>query len=257
LYKLVIETTHSEYFNIHIDEIIETELELRVKYYETLNSDSYAYYTFTTPDEQDDISYTINSIIFGARTNMWLYNGYDNLVTYDFGDFDHNGAKIDYDLAPDTTYTILLYLTSYYYYDDYTIQFYETDEEVYHLNWGGISKQYFDPILYDYVNFTVLSSCYDLVFDEVAKTITFGMIECFWDVTFDGYPNCPEEYVIGMMIGITYDSFENTLAFFSMNGFYEYQAPLPYTYSYSATVTDVSITFSSAEWASFVTQGPR
>ena len=59
------------------------------------------------------------------------------------------------------------------------------------------------------------------------------------------------------MIGITYDSFENTLAFFSMNGFYEYQAPLPYTYSYSATVTDISITFSSAEWASYVTQGPR
>jgi len=256
-YKLVIETTNSEYFNIHIDEIIETELELGVKYYETLNSYSYAYYTFTTPDAQDDISYTINSIIFGARTNMWLYNGYDNLITYDFGDINRNGAKIDYYLEPDTTYTVLLYLTSYYYYDDYTIQFYETDEEVYHLDWGGISIQYFDPFTYDYVDFIVFSSCYDLVFDETTKTITFGMIECFWDVTFDGYPNCPEEYVIGMMIGINYDSFENTLAFFSMNGFYQYQAPLPYTYSYSATVTDVSITFSSTEWASFVTQGPR
>lgn len=42
-----------------------------------------------------------------------------------------------------------------------------------------------------------------------------------------------------------------------MNGFYQYQAALPYTYSYSATVTDVSITFSNTEWASFVTQGPR
>ncbi|MFA7126969.1 MAG: hypothetical protein WC182_05355, partial [Bacilli bacterium] len=184
-----------------------------IKYYETLNSYSYAYYKVENPQEDPTISYTINSTIVGARTNMWLYDSDANLITCDFGDFDHNGAKIDYDLAPDTTYTILLYLTSYYYYDDYTIQFYETDEEVYHLNWGGISKQYFDPILYDYVNFTVLSSCYDLEFDEVAKTITFGMIECFWDVTFDGYPNCPEEYVIGMMIGITYDSFENTLAF--------------------------------------------
>ena len=253
----MIETTNSEYFNIHIDKIIETELELGVKYYETLNSYSYAYYRFTTPNAQDDIPYTVNSIISGARTNMWLYNGYDNLITYAFGDINRNGAKIDYYLEPDTTYTVLLYLTSYYYYDDYTIQFYETDEEVYHLDWGGISKQYFDPLTYDYASFIVFSYCYDLVFDETTKTITFGMIECFWDVTFDGYPNCPEEYVIGMMIGITYDSFENTLAFFSMNGFYEYQAPLPYTYSYSATVTDISITFSSAEWASFVTQGPR
>lgn len=257
LYKLVIETTNNEYFNIHIDEIIEIELELGVKYYEILNSDSFAYYTFTTPNAQDDISYTINSTIVGARTNMWLYNVFDNLITYDIGDINRNGAKIDYYLEPDTTYTVLLYLTSYYYYDDYTIQFYETEEEVYHLEWGGISKQYFDPLTYDYASFIVFSNCYNLEFDEATKTITFGMIECFWDVTFDGYPNSPEEYVIGMMIGMTYNSFENTLAFFSMNGFYEYRAPLPYTYSYSATVTDVSITFSDIEWANFVTQGPR
>ncbi|MDY0064541.1 MAG: S8 family serine peptidase [Bacilli bacterium] len=257
LYKIVIDTTDDEYFSMPIDEINETELELGIKYYETLNSYSYAYYTFTTPDEQSTISYTINSTIVGARTNMWLYNGFDNLITYDIGDINRNGAKIDYYLTPDTTYTVLLYLTSYYYYDDYTIQFYETNEEVYHLDWGGISKQYFDPLTYDYVNFIVFSYCYDLVFDEVNKTITFGMIECFWDITFDGYPNCPEEYVIGMLIGLTYNSCDNTLPFFSMNGFYEYQAPLPYTYSYSATVTDVSITFSDIEWASFVTQGPR
>jgi subtilisin family serine protease len=257
IYKIIIKTTESEFFQLNIDEVDESELELGIKYYETLNSYSYAYYKVENPQEDPTISYTINSTIVGARTNMWLYDSDANLITCDFGDFDHNGAKIDYDLAPDTTYTVLLYLTSYYYYDDYTIQFYETDEEVYHLDWGGISKEYFDPLTYDYVNYIVFSSCYDLVFDEATKTITFGRIECFWDVTFDGYPNCPEEYVIGMMIGITYDSFENTLAFFSMNGFYEYQAPLPYTYSYSATVTDVSITFSNTEWASFVTQGPR
>ena len=256
LYKLVIESTESEFFQLNIDEVDESELELGIKYYETLDSYSYAYYKLTT-DQSTNTSYTIHSDVVGARTNVYLYDSSYNLVTSSFGDTTHQGAKINYYLTPNTTYIVLVFLISYDYYDDYTIQYYKTNDEVYYLDWRRISKQYFDPLTYDYASFTILSSCYDLVFDEVTKTITFGMIECFWDVTFDEYPNCPEEYVIGMMIGITYDSFENTLAFFSMNGFYQYQAALPYTYSYSATVTDVSITFSSTEWANFVTQGPR
>lgn len=257
LYKIVIETADNGYFKINIDEINEVELELGVKYYETLNNHTYAYYTFTTPDGLSSISYTINSFIVGSITNMLLYNGYDNLISYDIGDFNHNGAKITCYLEANTTYTVLLYLTSDYYYDDYTIQFYETDEEIYHLNWIGVSKEYFDPIKYGYVDFVVLSSCYDLVFDEANNTITFGRIECFWDVTFNEYPISPEEYVIGMIIGVNYDSIYNTLPFFSMNGFYQHQAALPYTYSYSAIVSNISITFSDLEWASFVTQGPR
>ena len=114
---------------------------------------------------------------------------------------------------------IIVFLESYYSSDDSTIQFYETLKEVYHLDWNSLLKQYFDPMAYDDVNFVVLSSCYDLVFDEDSKTILFGRIECFWDVTYTGYPDWPEEYVIGMTIGITYDSIEKTLPFFSFNGF--------------------------------------
>ncbi len=256
IYKLVVETDENESFKFNADEVLADELTFETKYYETLNNYSYTYYEFTT-DQSTNTSYTIHSDVVGARTNVYLYDSSYNLVTSSFGDTTHQGGKINYYLTPNTTYTILLFLISSDYYEDYTIQYYKTYEEVYHLDWGGISKQYFDPILYDYVSFTVLSSCYDLVFDETTKTITFGRIECFWDVTFEEYPNCPEEYAIGMLIGLTYNSFDSTLPFFSMNGIYQYQAALPYTYSYSATVTNVSITFSDVEWASYVTQGPR
>lgn len=257
IYRIEIMTTNDEYFLFSANKVNEIELDIGIKYYETQDSYTCAYYIFTTPDYTSDLSYTINSIIVGARTNLYLYDTNNDLITYSLGDYNHNGGKIDYLLSPNTTYIVILYLTSYEYFDDYTIQFYETNEEVFHLNWNGVSKQYFDPLVYDFITFTVLSSCYDLVFNESTKTITFGRIECFWDVTFTAYPDCPEEYIIGMVIGTTFDSMSNTLPFFSMNGYYNHQASQPITYSYSATVTNIEITFSDSEWLNFVTEGPR
>lgn len=232
-------------------------------YFDPLTMDSPLVTPYTTFEGPRDFDPVTNTITFDSVTCRWsipfnpnpgpyysmvLQLGNTSLLFDSInGFYDYRSAYPDCWYYTSTLYNVTMEITetqwnNYVTYTNPDRPEPYAPEYTYSLNLYDLPISNFDPIQMTTANVFVRGTVKE--YDHFNRTVTYESLIASWSIPFNSYPG--PEYP--MMVTILNEHLE----FYSTNGYHDYRSVYPDCWYYTATIENVTIEFTEAEWSQYL-----